>query len=311
MMFDPRGIVAVDKRGDRVLFLDADTLAIVGELRDMPALPHELAISPDRAFAYVPAYGDGAHGDNPHPNHRLSVIDLARRTRLCDIDLHPLEAPHTLRFGPDGNLYVACENSAAIAVIDGRDHRLIDKIDTGSANSHRLAILDDPALICTDNEEDASISILDLAERRRIATISLATPIAGIEIVPAEARLYCSDAAAPRLLPISLASLQAEPAIPLEGHRKPCQVVRLSPDGRQLIVIGDHEPVVSLIDLESRAQRAIGVGAKPMDGGFHPDGRTFLLANEEDGTVSEIDLAAGLVRRTVRVGEGCETLAYF
>lgn len=128
-------------------------------MTDMPTLPHELAVSPDRAFAYAPAYGDGAHGDSPHPNHYLSVIDLKRRTWLCDIDLMPLEAPHTMRFGPDGHLYVACENSA---VIDDRDHRLIDTIDTGSTNSHRLAILNDPALICTDNEEDATVSEIDL-----------------------------------------------------------------------------------------------------------------------------------------------------
>lgn len=311
MTFSPRGIIAVDKHGDRILFLDPETLAVCGEIPDMPALPHEIALSPDRTFAFVPAYGDGAHGDNPHPNHWLTVIDLARRQRVADIDLTPLEAPHTLRFGPDGNLYVACENSAVVAVIDGRSHALVDRIETGSTNTHRLAILADPPLICTDNEEDASISILSLAERRRIATIRLPAPIAGIEVVPTEARLYCTDASAPRLLPVSLAALAAEAPIPLEGHRKPSQVVRSSPDGRTLLVVGDHEPCVSLIDLDTRHQRIVEVGAKPMDGAFHPDGRTFLLANEADATLSEIDIAAGRVTRTVPVGNGCETLAFF
>lgn len=313
-IFTPRGIIAVDKQGDRILFLDAETLAITGTIDAMPILPHELVLSPDRSRAFVPAYGDGVHGDNPHPNHRLSVIDLATRRRLPDIDLAPLEAPHTLRFGPDGRLYIACENSAAVAVVDidaGRVVDTIDTIDTGSTNSHRVAILPERGLICTDNAEDATVSVLDLASRKRVATVRLPAAIAGIAAAPDETHLYCTDAGEPRLWPIALAGFAVEAPIALEGHAKGSQVVRFGPDGGTLLVIGDHEPAVSLIDWPSLHQRPVRVGAKPMDAAFHPDGRSVIVANEDDATLSQIDIAAARVIRTVPAGTGCETLAYF
>lgn len=316
MTFTPRGIIAVDKQGDRILFLDPQSLAVTGALENMPTLPHELAISPDRRRAYVPAYGDGAHGDNPHPNHLISVIDLDARRREADIDLAPLEAPHTMRFGPDGALYVACENSAAIAVVDVAAGRVADRIGTGSHNSHRLTILPRRGLICTDNEEDASVTLLSLAERARVGSVPLPSAIAGIAASMDETRLYCTDAAQPRLWTIALDEARpdetvVEAPIALAGHRKGSQVVRACPDGRAILVIGDHEPIVTLIDAQTGEQRSVQVGEKPMDGAFHPDGRTFLLANESSGTLTEIDLATATVRRTVAVGTGCETLAYF
>jgi DNA-binding beta-propeller fold protein YncE len=60
-----------------------------------------------------------------------------------DIDLRPYIAPHTLRLGPDGLIYITCENSAAVAVINRATHTLIDVIDSGSTNGHRLVISPD------------------------------------------------------------------------------------------------------------------------------------------------------------------------
>lgn len=306
-----QGIVAVDKQGDRVLFLDAQTLATRTILDGFPTLPHELAISPDALRAYIPAYGDGIHGNNPHPNHVVSVVDLLTRKRLTDIDIHPFESPHTLRFAPNGKLYVCCENSHAVVVIDPALNRIVGSIDTGSRNTHRLVVLPRSGLIVTENEEDRSLSVIDPEQQRCIDTIHLPHAMAGIAVDPSESFLVAVDAEAPQLLLVDVRTRALMRLVPLTGHKKGSQVARFSENGKHLVVIGDHEPVVTLLDPQAQQQHTIVVGNKSMDAAFSPDGNTLLVANEADGTISVIDLMQMAVVTTVAAGVGCETLAYY
>ena len=135
-----RGLIAVDKMGAKVLFLNPATYATEIVLDGFQRTVHELLVLPEAGRAYVPIFGDGIHGRNPNPGHTLHVFDLTNRTRVADIDLRPLIAPHTLKRGPDGLIYLTCENSAVVAIIDPATNKVIGTIDTGSTNAHRLII---------------------------------------------------------------------------------------------------------------------------------------------------------------------------
>lgn len=305
------GIIAVDKKGKQVLFLDPSTYETVATLQHFPTLPHELVLSPDGRTAYIPAYGDGIHGDNPHPNHVISVVDLVRCERLADIDIRPFESPHTLRFGPDGLLYICCESDSAVVIVDPKAARVAGNIPTGSNKTHRLAVLPGKQQIWTDNEEDASITVIDLTRRSRIGTVELPQAIAGIAASADEKWVVATSAESPVLFVIDTEHARLERTIELAGHSKGSQVTRYAPDGRTLIVIGDHEPVITLFDAALQTQRTVQVGNKPMDAAFSPDGSTVLVANEDDATLSVVDIGTATVRKTVTAGKGCETLAYF
>src|ERR1700760_813388 len=99
-----RGLIAVDKMGGKVLFLDPVSHAATLTLDDFERVPHELLAVPQAETAYVPIYGDGIHGRNPNPGHLLSIVDLAARRHVAHIDLSPYIAPHGLQIGPDGLL---------------------------------------------------------------------------------------------------------------------------------------------------------------------------------------------------------------
>jgi hypothetical protein len=90
-----RGLIAVDKMGAKVLFLNPATYQTEVVLDGFQRTVHELLVLPDAGLAYVPIFGDGIHGRNPNPGHLLCVIDLHKRTRVTDIDLRPYIAPHT------------------------------------------------------------------------------------------------------------------------------------------------------------------------------------------------------------------------
>src|SRR5262245_46526679 len=131
-----RGMIAVDKMGGKVLFLNPTTFATEIVLDGFPRTVHELLVIPEAALAYVPIFGDGIHGRNPNPGHLLCIFDLARRAHVGDIDLRPYIAPHTLRLGPDGLIYITCENSAVVAVIDRATNKVVDAIEAGATNRH-------------------------------------------------------------------------------------------------------------------------------------------------------------------------------
>ena len=82
------GLVMIDKRGNLVRFFDPATLKETATL-DIGGPPHELAISPDRKEAYIPIYGDGVYGNNPHPGHIIAVVDLTTRKQTGTITSRP------------------------------------------------------------------------------------------------------------------------------------------------------------------------------------------------------------------------------
>src|ERR1700759_1940621 len=124
------GMIAVDKMGGKVLFLDPTTYETEVVIDGFPRTVHELLIVPESGLAYVPIFGDGIHGRNPNPQHHLCIFDLVKRAHVGTIDLRPYIAPHTLKLGPDGLIYITCENSAKVVVIDRTTHTVVDAIDS-------------------------------------------------------------------------------------------------------------------------------------------------------------------------------------
>ena len=308
-----RGLLAVDKQGNRVLFLDPDTFAVQQELNAFPPRPHELLMLPEQDKAYVPIYGDGIHGDNPHPGHKVAVIDLRKRQISGFIDLSPLQSPHSGQLGRDGKVYLCCENSAAVAVIDPVTDRVEKMIKLPSHNAHRLTLSPSGRKLFTENEEDASITVVDLceAEGRIIDNILLPGPISGIAASPKHPYLVASAADAPLLYVVDRQSHRIRQRIKLTAHQQPCQVVRFSANGERLVAIGDQESLITLFDDLLNPLGDVPVGNKPMDGCFSADNRTLLIANEGDGTLSVIDLLQMKVVATPNAGKGCEVLSYF
>src|SRR5438270_13687795 len=99
------GLIAVDKIGTKVLFLNPQSFATEAVIDGFPRTVHALLVVPETGFAYVPIFGDGIHGRNPNPQHPLCVLDLHKRAYVATIDLRPYIAPLTLTLGPDGFLY--------------------------------------------------------------------------------------------------------------------------------------------------------------------------------------------------------------
>jgi WD40 repeat protein len=304
-----RGLIAVDKMGGKVLFLDPISYATVEVLDDFERVPHELLALPQFSAAFIPIFGDGIHGRNPHPGHLLSVVDLAQRRHVCDIDLSPYIAPHGLQLGPDGLIYVTCENSAVVAVIDPHKREMVGTIESGSTNAHRLVISPDGQRLYTENEEDASISVIDLPARRLLRQVETPHPLAGLAISPDGDLLIAVDDQEPLLFLMDVATLELVKTLPLKDVPEPAQIARYSPDGTVLLVTSLRSATATLIDSKFIQQTTLAVGKQPMDAAFR-DGSLFV-ACQGDGSVHVIDLVHRNVSQHFAAGVGCETLAFF
>ncbi len=97
----------------------------------------------------------------------------------------------------------------------------------------------------------------------------------------------------------------------LDGHDKAAQIARYSPDGRHLVVSSVDAPLATVLDPALKTQRLLRLGQGPMNMAFHADGRTVLIANQNEGTLAVCDLDRAEVRCTVRAGVGVEALSFF
>ena len=305
------GLIAVDKVGNHVLFLDLVTYDTELTLEGFAPRVHELLISPDRRFAYVPIYGDGIHGANPHPGHLVARFDLQERRHAGDFSTYPYLAPHGLRWGTHGQLYCVCENSGVLLEMDPGSGAIEHVIEVGSNKVHRIEVLPDGSKLYTENEEDTFGSVVDLATRRVIKKIPTPNGSAGVGMSPGGETVILVDAQEPQIFVVDTASDEVRSAIKLGGHEKAAQIARYSPDGRYLVVTSFAAPLATVLsgDLESQALLHLGQG--PMNMAFHEDGETVLIANHNEGSLAMCNLGRGEVLRTVQAGVGIETLSFF
>jgi len=311
-MTDPgklRGMIAVDKIGCKILFINPETYETETVIEGFQRTVHELLLMPDKGVAYVPIFGDGIHGRNPNPGHVLCVIDCRNRKRLADIDLSPYSAPHTVRLGADGLIYITCENSAKVAVIDPKTQKMIDAIDSGSTNGHRLCISNDGKRLYTDNEEDATVSVIDVPNRKLLGKINMPQAIAGIAVSGDGKTVVAVSDESPVLFMIDTAKGSVVRTLPLEGVPKAAQIARYSPDDRLLVVSSLNSNTVSLIDTASGAQTAVPVGSQPMDFAFRGD--EIFVGCQGDGSMHVIDVPKRRHKQSFKAGTGCESVGFF
>jgi len=304
-----RGMIAVDKIGCKILFLNPRTYETETVLDGFQRTVHELLVIPETALAYVPIFGDGIHGRNPNPGHVLHVIDLIGRKVAGSIDLSPLSAPHTVRGGSDGLIYITCENSAKVAVIDPKTNKMIDAIDSGSTNGHRLAIAPDGKRLYTDNEEDASVSVIDVANRKLLGQIKTPQALAGIAVSGDGRTVAAVSDIDPVVFVIDTTAGKVTREVRLEGVPKAAQIARYSPDGTMVVVSSLNSNMVTLSDASFANQTAVPVGKEPMDFAFHGD--ELFVGCQGDGSMHVIDIPQRRHKQSFKAGTGCESVGFF
>ncbi|HLK48508.1 MAG TPA: YncE family protein [Bryobacteraceae bacterium] len=306
------GLVLIDKLGHYVRFFDPATFKEISSV-EVGVTPHDLAISPDHKTVYTPVYGDGIYGRNPHPEHHVAIIDLATRKVTGMIDVSPYQAPHGIQIDDAGTLYVTCDLSRRLLVIDPQKRALEAAIDT-EGTGHWLAVLPDGSKAYVTNKNDRPfVSVIDLKARKMIGRIPAPNGTEGIGASPDGKRVLVADHAEPVILVIDSATDTVIDKIAMKGNSKGLYKVRYTPDGSKVLAMNSSESLINVLSAANLHgdQHVLPVGKAPMGFAFTPDGKTALIANHGDGTVSVIDLQKSRVVTSFAGGTGIETLSYY
>ena len=321
-----RGMIAVDKVGNKIRFYDPQSLRETKSFDGPEPCVHELAISPDHAFAYVPLYGDGIYGGNRKPNNKILVIDLAAQTLAGIIDLGSHVAPHGMIATPDGKLWVVCDIPRKLLLLDAARRAIEAAYDAPPKGPH-LLVSDATGSKLYISAKEGDITAFDTASRQFTAAVSVralgvesgnGSGTEGMTPTPDGARLIALDNDRGDLRVIDFASSREIDRVPLDmqplTNPKRSRLAKLmfSPDGRHLVVTGYTGGNVWLIDpADLRRQRVVAVAKGPMGIAFPPDGASVIVSSHDSGILTRIDLASGRAVAAYDGGAGIEVLAFY
>jgi DNA-binding beta-propeller fold protein YncE len=307
------GLMMIDKIGRQVRFFDAAGFKEISSIQ-VGVAPHDFAISPDHKYAYIPVYGDGIYGRNPNPGHTIAIVDLAARKLEATIDISPYQAPHGIQIDATGNtIYVTCDLSRKVLVIDTRSRAIKAAIDT-EGTGHWIALLPDASKLYVANKNDRLfVSVLDLKTNKMVGKIPAPNGTQGIAASPDGKTVIVADNRAAQVLAIDTKTDTVVDQIALEGGTRGAYKPYFTPDGSKLVVCSENPPIVNILDTKNlhARQTVLTVGKDPMGFAVSADGKTLLVANHGDGTVSVVDLKEGKISSTFKAGSGIETLSYY
>lgn len=282
-----------NKGEDSVSFLDLATGAERARIATGKA-PHEIAVSPNGKQAAVVAYGGTT----------VDIFDVARARLVKRIDLAPNSAPHGIVWLRDGRLVVAAEKSRSVVVIDPRNGRL-HSIPTDQSGTHMVAVSPDQSRAYAANVGAGTISVIDLRRGVKLNDIAVGGNPEGLAVTTDGRELWVGDNSAPRVRVVDLASSRTVATLPTD----PVAIrVAISPDGKTAVTSNIGAGTLNVFDVANRKPlRTIAVSGRreaiQVTVAFMRDSQRVLVAETGPGTIADVDLASGEVRRRLTAGK--------
>lgn len=301
-----RILVVANQKEHTALLVDPETRQELAKVT-VGINGHEVAVSPDSRFAYVPIYGNSGVGKPGTDGTSIDVIDLHDRQLSGTIDLGKPLRPHRAAFAPDGLLYVTAELAHAVDVIDPASRKIIAEIPTGAIESHMMVISRDGRRAYTANVGAGSVSVLDLTKRTLVTVIPVAKTVQRISISHDGKQIFTHDQDNPRIAVIDTATNKVASWIQLPAT---VYTSAATPDGGRLIAASPSGKIF-LIDLAtSKVAQSWDIPAATGELLLTPDAKLAFVSCPQAGTIEVLDVQRGALQPSIKLTPGVDGLAW-
>jgi YVTN family beta-propeller protein len=299
-------LVVANQREHTALLIDPETRQELAKVV-VGVNGHEVAVSPDSRFAYVPIYGNSGVGKPGTDGTTIDIVDLRDHKLAATIDLGKPLRPHRAEFGPDGLLYVTAELDKAVDVIDPATRKVIAEIPTGAIESHMIVISPDGSRAYTANVAAGSVSVLDLKQRTLVTVIPVAKIVQRISISADGKRVFTHDQDTPRIAVIDTTTNKVASWISV-----PSTVYSSSPtaDGRKLLAASPAGKIF-VIDLASaKLEESFDIPAASGELLLAPGGKFAFVSCPQAGTIEVLDVPGHKLLQPIKLTPGVDGLAW-
>jgi YVTN family beta-propeller protein len=299
-------LVVANQREHTALLIDPETRQELAKVT-VGVNGHEVAVSPDSRFAYVPIYGNSGVGKPGTDGATIDIVDLHERRLAATIDLGKPLRPHRAEFGPDGLLYVTAELAKAVDVIDPATRKVLREIPTGAIESHMIVISPDGRRAYTANVAAGSVSVLDLKQRALVTVIPVAKTVQRISISSDGQRVFTHDQDQARIAVIDTSTNKVASWISLPATVYSSSVTA---DGRKLLAASPSGKIF-VIDLATRElEQSFDIPAALGELLVTPDGKSAFVSCPQAGTIEVLDIPGQKLLQPIKLTPGVDGLAW-
>ena len=204
--------------------------------------------------------------------------------------------------GVDAERAPADKTADGLIAIDAKRCKMIERWHVGS-DPEQFAISRDGNLAFIANEDEASMSIVDLGSGQERGRIKVSEEPEGVGVNPANGEVYvtCEEKGEVFVITPNEQSVVAE--ITVGGRPRSVAFLR---DGSIAFVPSENSAIVSVIDAKNhKLLRKISLGEAmlPMGTAVSPDGKELYVSTGRGNTVAVVDTQKDAVVASIPVGK--------
>ena len=269
----------------------------------LPNFPHEFCVDPQQRFAYVGLFGIETAWTRGQPgDHRVAVIDIARREHVRTLDLWPYGRPHGMACDGQGRLYAMSEAQDTLLVFDDPRQQDVPNmaVPSGGIKTHLVTL-------SADAEWAYGVHLLSNTVTKFHPRNPTVAPLAvlpgarpeGNALSKNEQTLFVANRGDDTLVEIDTATMRLGRRV--KTRRDPNRIYRHdAPQGRELLLLTNAgEQSLSVFDAATlEEQLCVALPANPTALSFHPNGAVAWVSFQDDH-VRELNLRTWRFEREI------------